>query len=81
MLKKGEIINERAWYDAMQNIFLIVTCKLIAIYMIIAADNACATVDKIDNHSIYYNNSTKMDNISVSTLLCRKIQKSIAINI
>lgn len=49
--------------------------------MIIAADNACATVDKIDNHSIYYNNNTKMDNISVSTLLCRKIQKSIAINI
>ncbi|XP_031370724.1 mucin-5AC-like, partial [Apis dorsata] len=32
--------------------------------MVIAADNACATVDKIDNHSIYYNNSTKMDNIS-----------------
>lgn len=56
----------------MQNIFLIVICKLTVMYMVIASGNVQATVDiteKIRNNTTYCSdiNETVMENSAVST--------------
>lgn len=78
-LEKCENINERAWYDAMQKIFLIVICKLIAIHMIIAADNVRATVhisENIVNHPVYSNGTTRAIMVNNSVSIQKKIEQS-----
>lgn len=55
----------------MQNIFLIVFCKLFAIYMVIVAENINVTVstsNSIDNNSVNYNsvNRTMIKDSTVS---------------
>lgn len=65
----------------MQNIFLIVICKLIAMYMTIAAEKVRATVDiteNIDNHPVYSNSNNRaiiMEDNTVST--CKKFRRTI----
>ena len=79
-LEKCENINERAWYDAMQNIFLIVICKLIAIYMIIAAENVRPTVhitENIINHPVYSNSTTRTIMVDNSVSTCKKSRRTI----
>lgn len=71
-LGKCENIYERPWYDAMQNIFLIVFCKLIGMYMVIGTDDSNVTVnitESTENNFMYYNsfNNTTAEDTTVST--------------